>query len=226
MGETVRLKAPDGHEPDAYVAAPAGAPKGGIVLIQEAFGVTDHIRSVCDTYAAAGYLVVSPALYDRVERGVELTPLAPDGFERAAGYRKQITDDNIIADVAAGLDRARQAGKVAVMGYCIGGTFAWQAAQALPFDAAACFYGGGLQNLLDPPPRCPVIVHYGAKDERIPLSEADAVKAAALPGVVVYIYEDAEHAFNNDTLPHRYHEPSARLARERTLAFYAEHCGG
>lgn len=218
MSEKIMLKASDGHELDAYVARPSGTPIAGLVVIQEAFGVNGHIRSVADGYARDGFLAVAPALFDRIERGVELGYEGEDR-QRGIGFARQINLDNAVKDVAAALQYLRAQGmkKVGVIGYCLGGTMAWLSATRLDPDVAVGYYGGGIGNFAQETPHCPVMLHFGALDQHIPKESIDKVQAAH-PEVQIFWYENADHGFNcNDRAS--YNPDAAKLARERSLAF-------
>ncbi len=227
MGETIRLTAADGHEFDAYRADPEGDARGGVVVIQEIFGVNGHIRDVADGFARDGYLAVAPALYDRFERGVELD-YTPENIEIGREFKAQGNEnlDSVMADVEAARAAASGAGqgnnKVGITGYCWGGFVVWAAACRLGFDAAASYYGGGVIDLKDETPTCPIILHFGREDDSIPLADVDAISAAH-PDVPVHLY-DAGHGFNCDRRG-SYHEESAALARERTLQLFKENLG-
>ena len=213
---TVTLKAADGHTLDAYRVAPSAAPRGAIVVIQEIFGVNSHIRSVADGFAAEGWLAIAPAMFDRVERGIELG-YTPADIERGRNIRAKVTNDAALLDIAAAVDAVKSAGKVAVIGYCWGGTLAWLAACKQPgLSAAVSYYGGGVGELLDLKPRCPVMAHFGDKDASIPVKVADDLKKAH-PEVEVYVYS-AGHGFNCDQRG-SFDPQAAALARERTLKF-------
>ena len=223
MGQRIELRAADGFELGAWESKPAGAPKGGVVVIQEIFGVNSHIRDVVDGYAEAGYAAVAPQIFDRVEANLEL------GYEEADMGRgielafQKLQMPNTLADIQAAIDHASAHGSVGVVGYCFGGLLTWLAACELTGVAAASsYYGGGVAGEAQRSPKCPVIMHFGELDAHIPLSDVDKVKAAQ-PDVPVYVYP-ADHGFNCD---HRgsYDAPSADLARQRTLAFFAEHLG-
>lgn len=217
----IDLTAADGHGLQAYEALPAGTPRGGIVVVQEIFGVNAHIRGVADGYAAEGYRVIAPALFDRVRPGIELGYTDADIAE-GRKIRGQLTFDQALADVAA----ARKAlgdGKVGIVGYCWGGTVTWLAAARLPgFAAASSYYGGGIGQFAAEHPRCPTQCHFGEKDHAIPIDEVNAVRNAN-PAVGIYTYP-AGHGFNCDARA-SFDAPSAKLARERTLAFFREHVG-
>ncbi len=220
MGTAIELRAADGHSFNAYRAAPDDAPKAGVVIVQEIFGVNKHIRSVADDYANAGYLAIAPALFDRAERGVELGYDA-DSVTRGRALRGEIGLDVVEADVAAAIGAAAEAGKVGVVGYCWGGTIAWVAACRLAGVAAAVgYYGAGVYELRGERPRCPTMLHFGADDASIPLDEVEAVRRAH-SGVPVFVYEGAGHGFNCD-LRSSYNADAASLARQRTLALLSD----
>ena len=215
------LVAADGHRLQAYEAVPVGAARGGVVVVQEIFGVNDHIRRVADGYAADGYRVIAPALFDRVRPGIELGYTDADIAE-GRKIRGQLTFEQALADVEA----ARKAlgdGNIGIVGYCWGGTVTWLAAARLPgFAAAASYYGGGIGQFAVEHPRCPTQCHFGEKDHAIPLSEVAAVRDAN-PAVEVYTYP-AGHGFNCDARA-SFDAAAAKLARERTLAFFRKHIG-
>ena len=215
------LVAADGHRLQAYEAVPVGAARGGVVVVQEIFGVNDHIRRVADGYAADGYRVIAPALFDRVRPGIELGYTDADIAE-GRKIRGQLTFEQALADVEA----ARKAlgdGNIGIVGYCWGGTVTWLAATRLPgFAAAASYYGGGIGQFAVEHPRCPTQCHFGEKDHAIPLSEVAAVRDAN-PAVEVYTYP-AGHGFNCDARA-SFDAAAAKLARERTLAFFSKHIG-
>ena len=217
MSEHVTLRAEDGHELDAYVARPAGEPIAGLVVVQEVFGVNAHIRSVADSYAKDGFLAVAPALFDRIERGIDLTYEGED-MQKAMTLARQQNMDNLLKDTAAAIGYARkQTGKkIGVIGYCMGGSIAWLAACRLNVDAAVGYYGGSIAQYSSEQPKCPVMLHFGKKDTHIS-QEMVAKIQAAHPDVPVYLY-DAGHGFNCDARS-AYDPVSAKLARERSLAF-------
>lgn len=217
LNEQVKLKAADGHELDAYVAAPEGSPIAALVVIQEIFGVNAHIRSVADGYARDGFLAVAPALFDRAERGVELGYEGED-MRRAMALRKKLSLDDMLRDTAAAIAyaRGRAEKKTGVIGYCLGGSIAWLAACRMKVEAAVGYYGGLIPQHAQEQPGCPVMLHFGRKDQHIP-AEAVAKIEAAHPEVPVYLY-DAGHGFNCDARA-SYDGESARLARERSLQF-------
>ncbi|MDJ0948971.1 MAG: dienelactone hydrolase family protein [Alphaproteobacteria bacterium] len=221
MGQTITVTAEDGHAFDAYRAAPEGAARGGIIVVQEIFGVNHHIRAVTDGYAAAGYVAVAPALFDRVERGVELD-YTPEEIETGRALMGKLSWDDAVQDTRAVADLLRpEVGAVGCVGYCWGGTVAWLAATRIGIPSVG-YYGGGTAGLVDEQPRAPVILHFGEHDDRIPMADVDAIRAAH-PDVPVHVFP-AGHGFNCDARG-SYHADSAAAALELTLAFFKEHVG-
>jgi carboxymethylenebutenolidase len=221
-GTNVTLTAVDGHQLSAYRAEPSGPPRGGVVVIHEIFGVNEHIRKVCDGYAADGYVALAPALFDRVERGVEVGYDGPS-MQKGVSVVTQLKPGNALKDIQAAVDALAKVGKVGVVGYCYGGTMTWAAVCRLErVVAGSSYYGGQLARQLDTPPRAPVILHFGETDAMIPMTDVDKVRAA-FPDVPVYTYP-AGHGFNCEARG-SYHAESARLARERTLALFRTHVG-
>ena len=222
MGTKIELTATDGHKFDAYLAESSDPARGAIVLVQEIFGVNSHIRSVADDYAAQGFHVIAPALFDRVQRNLELSYNPTDSAEGMKAAR-QIGMDAALLDVAASIGHARAEWhglKVGVLGFCYGGSLAWLAATRLDPAAAVCYYGGQIAANASETPRCPVMMHFGAKDPHIGPAEIEKIKAAH-PDVPLFLY-DAGHGFNCDQ--RKDFEPeSARLARQRTLEFFSRH---
>lgn len=226
MGKMITLTAADGHRFGAYEKTPSsGEVRGGLVVVQEIFGVNAHIRRVADGYAAEGYRVIAPALFDRAEAGIEL---GYEGADRERGFAlmRSIDTGHMIADVAAAVAALQPSGRVGIVGYCLGGTLAWAAAARVPGLAAAVgYYGGMIASLLGEAPRCPVMLHFGEEDQSIPPADVEKIKAAVDPAQVqVFTYKDAGHAFNRDGTPVFRGEP-ARVARERTIAFLRENVG-
>lgn len=227
MGQFIDLQAADGLRFPAYVAQPAGRPRGGVVVLQEIFGVNSHIRAVADGYAAAGYLAVAPSTFHRIKPGVELGYQPDDmkaGMELKAAV-EALPAPGVLQDIQAAIGHAAQAGKVGVVGYCWGGLLTWRTACLLQgVSAAVPYYGGGITTEVEiaRTPRCPVLAHFGEQDHWIPLDGVEAFKRAH-PEVEAHIYA-ANHGFNCD---HRgsHDATSAQLARERTLAFFAKHVG-
>ena len=227
MGKTIRLNASDGHPFDAYRAkvqggaqgGSRGARKGGVVVVQEIFGVNAHIRDVCDRFAADGYEAIAPALFDRVRPGIELGYDEP-GIEEGRELATAVGWDGPMLDIWAAATAIQPDGRVGVVGYCWGGTWVWLAGCRLEVGCVAAYYGRLIVDFLDEMPRCPVIMHFGAEDATIPLDDVDKIRAAH-PDVPIHVYEGAGHGFNCD---HRaaYHPAAAGLALQRTLALFAE----
>jgi carboxymethylenebutenolidase len=169
LGKTVQGTAADGYGFSIYRAAPAGTARGALVIVQEIFGVNSHIRAVCDDYVAEGYVAVAPALFDRVERGIELGYQADD-IAAGRAIREQVSLDHALADVEAAAREIGGAARIGVVGYCWGGTVAWVAAtRSRTFAAAISYYGGGVPDLAEEQPNCPVRLHFGEQDHAIPL---------------------------------------------------------
>ncbi len=224
MGQDIRLTASDGHELGAYEAAPKGKPKGGIVVVQEIFGVNSHIRSVCDRYAANGYLAVAPAIFDRVERNVQVG-YTPDDIARGRELRGKSDTDAAIRDIAAAAGEASKAGKVGIVGYCWGGQLVYVAACRLgdKLTAGSGYYGGNTKAFLDEKPAVPLMLHFGTADASIPKEEVELI-GKTYPKIKIHTYEGADHGFNCDQRK-QYNPQAAKLAEERTLAFFAKALG-
>lgn len=225
MGQTISLTASDGTTFSAYRAEPSGPPKGGVVVVQEIFGVNDHIRSVADGYAADGYLAVAPALFDRVRGGVELGYDA-EGIDvgRKIAF-EDLTVDQVMDDIAAAADCAAEGGKVGIVGYCWGGSMCYVASARLAgkIAAASGYYGGQIMPHLDERPTAPLVLHFGTEDHGIPLENVHAI-AERWDHISVHIYDGADHGFNCDARA-SFHPDAAALAKQRTLALFAEHLG-
>jgi carboxymethylenebutenolidase len=224
MGQMITMKMSDGAAIAVYHAEAKGARKGGLVLIQEIFGVTEHIRELCDEYAGDGYEVLSPALFDREHPGFEAGYTGPD-FERAVELARKLHPfDQSVADAMTCIDALKGRGSVFITGYCYGGSVSWRCAQ-LCDDLAACssYYGSLVPTLFaDPAPKCATIAHFGRYDEGIPMDGVEALIAKAHPTAQIFVY-DANHGFNSDRRKD-YHEDSSELARERTLGLFKA-CG-
>ena len=221
MGTTVQLTTVDGNTFDAYKSEPDGRPKGGVVVVQEIFGVNDHIRSVTDGYAEQGYLAIAPALFDRVREGIELEyDQAGIDVGRKIAF-EDVTMDQVMADVEAACDAVSAAGKVGIVGYCWGGSICYVAAARLPhkISAASGYYGGQIVPHLDEKPGVPLMLHFGAEDAGIPLESVRTI-AERWPEIAVHVYEGAGHGFNCDARG-SYEADSAAVALERTLAHFA-----
>jgi carboxymethylenebutenolidase len=222
MGEFATIMARDGHEFQAYLAAPTGKPRGAIVVLQEIFGVNSHIRSVADGFAAQGYTAIAPALFDRIRRGIELG-YGPEDRQEAIGYMQQIKIDDALKDVGAAIAVVKHSGRVGTVGYCWGGALSYLATCDLSVACGVVYYGK-VANYLDKKPKRAVMYHFGALDKSIPLSDVDKIKAAHPEGTL-YIYEGADHGFNCDQRS-SYNPQAAALARQRTLEFLARYVAG
>jgi len=222
-GKNIEIKAVDGHTLNGYLAVPPGPPTVGLLVLQEIFGVTAHIRKVADDFAARGFLALAPALFDRLKPGTEL---AYTQFTEARTLMQQVRIDDVATDLAASVAALRSlllppGNKVGAVGYCWGGAIADLAACRTDVNAAVSYYGRANVNWLDEKPHCPVLYHFGGRDQLIP---PDIIKqiCAGRPGAESWVYPDAGHGFNCDDRP-EFHEASAKLALERTLAFFSRH---
>ena len=220
MGEFINIGTPGMHCIGAYLAKPAGTPKGGIVVVQEIFGVNAHIRSVADRYAAAGYTAIAPAVFDHVEQGVELA-YDDAGVKKGIALVSELGMDKPVADVASAAESIRSAGKIGVVGFCWGGTIAYLCAIRLGLPAVS-YYGGRNVQLVGQKAKAPLLFHYGLRDAHITREDREKVRAAN-PDAEFHEY-DADHGFNCDVRA-SYDAASAKLAQERTLAFFARHLG-
>ena len=227
MGSMIELKAADGTAVPAYEARPVGNPKGAVVVIQEIFGVNNHIRQVADGYAAQGYVAVAPAAFHRVKPGVELGYTDADMGE-GFGYKtavEALPAPGVMQDIQAAIDHAAKVsgGKVGIVGYCWGGLLTWRAACTLSgLSAAVPYYGGGVTNEAEAArqTKVPVLAHFAEEDKWIPMDSVEAFKKAH-PEVQVHTYA-AHHGFNCNQRG-SWHAPSAQLASDRSLAFFAQH---
>jgi carboxymethylenebutenolidase len=230
MGKFIDLTVADGFKFPAYVAEPANAPRGAVVVLQEIFGVNSHIQSVADGYAAAGYLAIAPSTFHRAQAGVNLGYTEAD-MNQGFGLKTAVESlpaPGVMQDIEAAIRHAASGvpgGKVGIVGYCWGGLLAWRSACTLPgLSAAVCYYGGGVTTPEESArqPKCPVLAHFGNQDHWIPLDTVEAFKDAH-PEVQVHVYE-ANHGFNCDQRG-SYNEAAAKVAKERSLAFFAEKLG-
>jgi carboxymethylenebutenolidase len=222
MGETVQLTASDGHQFDAYRTEPSGKPRGSIVLIQEIFGVNAHIREITDRWAKEGFVVVAPALFDRVEKNFEVG-YDEAGVNAGRGIMGKLDIEKALLDIKATAESIKDTGHTAIVGYCFGGRMSWLSALDLDFDAAVVYYGGGIVNALSKKAKCPVMMHFGELDKGIPQDQVDQIRTA-VPEAQIFVYNGADHGFACD---HRgsYNENATKQANGRTLAFLAQHVG-
>lgn len=221
-GNTIKIKALDGHSLSGYLASPSGTPRAGLLVLQEIFGVTAHMRHVTEAFAAHGFLALAPALFDRLRPGTEL-PYSRIDEARALMQQLVLADvaSDLAASVAALRARLPAGAKVGAVGYCWGGAIADLAACRTGVDAAVAYYGRANVGWLNEAPRCPILYHFGARDALIP-PEVVAQIRAGRPGAPAFIYPDAGHGFSCDERP-EFHAPSHELALERTLAFFTQH---
>ncbi len=226
MSQWVNVQASDGHELSAYVAQPEGQPIGALIVVQEIFGVNPSIRSVADAYARDGFLAIAPALFDRFERGLELT-YDGDDLKKAFELYGQLKPETQLLDIAAAYEHVKGAGKgTGVMGFCYGGLLAWLSATRatslnMDLGCAIGYYAGGIGKVATEQPSCPVQLHFGASDDHIGKDQVDAVRVAH-PEVEIFVYESAGHAFANEARA-SYVPSAATLARQRSLEFLKAH---
>lgn len=224
MGETVELTASDGFTLGAYRAQRDGAPRGGVVVIQEIWGVNKWVRSVADRFARHGYLAVAPRMFDRLQPGFESENYGPDHFPMVGEMMKSFSNDAAMRDIEAAVTAAADGGKVGITGYCFGGRMSWLAAHhGLGLSAASGYYGGGVPNYIGLEPAIPLEMHFGDRDKGIPLEQIEALKAR-WPAVPVYVYA-ADHGFCNSDRPQNFNEAACTKASARTLAFFHQHLG-
>jgi len=224
VGKHFSLTATDNHKLGAYRADPAGAPKGGIVVIQEIFGVNQHIRAVCDRFAADGYVAVAPALFDRAQRDFECG-YSPPEIENARKFIAKPDWDAMLRDTDAAIKEIKSVGPLAIVGFCMGGTIAFLAAtRHSGLRAAVAYYGGRIVAFADEKPKCPVQMHFGATDHSISMADIETIKQKR-SDCEIFVYSGAGHAFHCDERG-SFHKDSRDLAWERTTAFLKKHMGG
>jgi len=224
MGQNVTLTASDGHSLDAYTAEPSGKSKGGLVIIQEIFGVNNHVRHLVDEFAGKGYTAIAPALFDRVEKGLEIA-YDEDGFAKGRASRGALNDDMILADVDAAAKQVSGAGKVGLIGYCFGGYVAWISGCNL--DSLSCSvscYGGGVAARAgNDKPKMPMQMHFGDADHAIPMGDVHVIREAH-PDVPSFVYDGAAHGFCCDDRD-VYDAGATERCHGRALEFFAQHVG-
>lgn len=217
----LQLRAEDGHTLSAYLAKPEGTTRGGVVVVQEIFGITGHIERVADQFAAQGYLAIAPALFDRQERGVNL-PYDESGVTHGFALARAASTAGLMADLNAAVDAVSHAGAVGMVGYCWGGRVVYMAGSRTNIAAGVSYYGGGIVDVLDPVPRCPMQFHFGEKDAHIPPGDVQKIRAA-FPQGEYHLYA-AGHGFNcTDRDSHD--AAAAHQAFQRTLEFFRKHLG-
>jgi carboxymethylenebutenolidase len=222
LGKQFTLTSTDQFQLGAYRADPSGPAKGGIVVIQEIFGVNHHIRAVCDRLAGEGYAAVAPALFDRQVKDFQ-SGYSPDEIAEARKFVANPDWRAMLRDVQAAIDELKPVGPVAIMGFCMGGTIAFLAACKLNgLSAAVCYYGGQIAKNADEKPKVPTLMHFGEKDASIPMSDVETVKNKRGGDSEIYVYPEAQHGFHCDERG-SYHEPSAKLAWQRSMEFLKKH---
>lgn len=217
MGARTTLTAADGHALGAYAAGVGGRAVGGLVVVQEIFGVTPHIERVADRYAELGFAAIAPQMYDRIEPDVIVDY---SDFETGRGYMRRLSWEQILADVDAAAAAVADAGRTGIIGFCWGGTVAHVAAAARPFAAAVSYYGGAIVNHLDKRPQCPIMYHFGEEDASIPPQNVDKIRDA-LPEGRYFVYPGAAHGFSCEDRA-SFDAAAAALAFERSAVFVNE----
>ena len=222
MGTNITLTAADGFKLGGWRADPVGKPKGGLVVIQEIFGVNSHVRNVCDRFAAQGYTAVAPAVFDRIAPNFECG-YSPAEVEHARTFIPKIDWAKIMLDTSAAIDAVKSAGKVGIVGYCMGGTVSFLAACRLDgLSCASGYYGGGIAAAANEKPRVPTILHFGDQDQSIPMADVEKVKAAR-PETPIFVYH-AGHGFHCDERA-SFSPFAAQVAGARTQELFAKHIG-
>ena len=221
MGQDIKLKASDGFQLGGYRADPTGTPKATVVVIQEIFGVNHHIRSVCDRLAGVGYVAIAPSLFDRMEPNFQCG-YSPDEIATARKFIANPDWAAMLLDTQAAIDAVKNVGPVGIIGFCLGGSIAYAAATKLSgLSAAVGYYGGAIVRFADDKPKVPTQLHFGEKDQGIPLSDVDTIKSKR-PDVEIFVYPGAQHGFHCDERA-SYDKASADIAWPRSLDFFAKH---
>jgi len=211
--------AKDGHIVDLYVAKPKSEAVATVIVLQEIFGITEHIQAICQQYATHGYLAIAPALFDRIKKNIVLDY---SSIEEGRDYKMQLQDEQVLLDIAASAATAENDLKVAVIGFCFGGALSYLASTRLNLDCAISYYGGGIaEKYINQKPLCPIMYHFGALDPIIPSTDVAAIQSNHPEGVF-HIYEDAGHGFNCSDR-RDYHSESAKIAFARSLEFLKMH---
>jgi carboxymethylenebutenolidase len=222
LGTQITLTASDGFKLGGYRAEPQGKPKGGLVVIQEIFGVNRHIRALCDRFAALGYVAVAPAVFDRIQPNFECG-YTPDEIADARTIIPKIDWAAMLLDTQAAIDNVKPAGKVGIIGFCMGGTIAFLAAGKLAgLSAAISYYGGQIAKNADLQPKVPMLMHFGDQDQSIPMSDVELIKQKRTDSEI-HVYPGG-HGFSCDERG-SFHEASHKVAWERTLAWLGKYVG-
>jgi carboxymethylenebutenolidase len=219
MGETIKLTSPaDGFEFSAYHEPSFTPRKGGVIVIQEIFGIDQYVRADVARWAKAGYEAIAPALFDRRQHDFVAAHDA-DGIASGIAHARATPMEQALADIAACRDFLSPRGKVCVVGYCYGGSLVWIASAQLDgLAAAASYYGSMVKANAQLKPKCPTIIHLGRSDPGIAADEVEAAVKAVNPDVPVHIYDGAGHGFNNESPEHS--AEAADLARQRTRQLF------
>ena len=220
MSRKITLVAADGHTFSAWRCDPTQPVRGGIVVLHAVYGLTNHMGDVCEQYASRGYAAIAPALYDRIGKDI-VHPFTAQGAAAGNQSYKFLTQAQILADVQACANVLRPRGRVAISGFCTGGTWAWIAAAELEFNAQVNFYGSQVPAHLALAPRCPTIMHYGDSDHVVSMDGIERIRAAR-PEVLIHVYPGGKHAFFNPE-QQNYDSAHAALAMERSIAFLDQH---
>ena len=211
--------AKDGHIVDLYVAKPKSEAVATVIVLQEIFGITEHIQAICQQYATHGYLAIAPALFDRIKKNIVLDY---SSIEEGRDYKMQLQDEQVLLDIAAAAATAENGLKVAVIGFCFGGALSYLASTRLNLDCVISYYGGGIaEKYINQKPLCPIMYHFGALDPIIPSTDVAAIQSNHPEGVF-HIYDNAGHGFNCSDR-RDYHSESAELAFTRSLEFLKMH---
>jgi carboxymethylenebutenolidase len=225
LGKHVSLTSADKFQLGAYRAQPLGASKGGVVVIQEIFGVNHHIRAVCDRLAGEGYAALAPALFDRQVKDFE-SGYSPDEIAEARKFVANPDWSAMLRDSQAAIDNLKDGARLGIMGFCMGGTVSFLAACRLAgLNAAVCYYGGQIARFADEKLKVPTLMHFGEKDASIPMSDVEKIKEKRGQDCEIYVYPEAQHGFHCDERG-SYHERSAKLAWQRTLSFLQKNLAG
>ena len=220
MSGSIKLRAEDGHEFHAWRADPSSQRKGGVVVVQEVFGVNAHIRDLCERFAGLGYAAIAPALFDRIQPGVELD-YDEAGVVKGRELVGTLGWDGPMLDIWASAKALRADGKVGVVGYCWGGTVAWLAGCRLDVGCVSAYYGRHIVEFVEEKPRCPSILHFGAEDALIPPENVKKVRSA-YPDVPLCVYKGAGHGFNCERRAD-FRPEAATTALQRTLDLFGAH---
>ena len=213
----IQLVSKDNHELDAYVSSPQNEEKGSIIIIQEIFGITNHIESVCQSFANKGYKAIAPALFDRFEKNIVLDY---SQIEEGKSFKERLDITHAMNDIDAAISICDN--PVAIVGYCFGGMLTHIAASELNVNCAVSYYGGLIaENHLDKSPNCPIMYHFGEQDIAIPMESVNAIKEH-YPKAIIHTYSDAGHGFNCE-MRDDYHQASAEVALDRTLSFIKDY---